>query len=99
MARQISLSINDVPIKLGYFIHEYIDHVVGGIIASLHNTGEIESLELSINNEGQVTINLNNSDVPLSYFANKIIKSTIMGMIASLKGVSEVDRLQLSIKD
>ena len=99
MARQISLSVNDVSIKLDYFVHAYIDHVVGGILASLNDTGEVESLELSINNEGQVTINLNNSDVPLKYFPNEIIKSTILGMVSTLKGVGEVNRLQLSIKD
>ena len=99
MARQISLSVNDVPIKLDYFVHGYIDHVVGGILASLNDTGEVESLELSINNEGQVTIILNSSDVPLKYFPNEMIKSTILGMVSTLKGVGEVNRLQLSIKD
>ncbi len=99
MARQVSLSVNDVPIKLDYFVHEYIDHVVSGIVASLNDTGEVESLELSINNEGQVTINLNNSDVSLKYFPNEMIKSTILGMVSTLKGVGEVNRLQLSIKD
>jgi len=99
MAKQISLSVNDVPIKLDYFVQEYIDHVVGGIVASLNDTGEIESLELSINNEGRVTINLNSSDVSLKHFPNEMIKSTILGMVSTLKGVGEVNRLQLSIKD
>jgi len=39
MTRQISLSVNDAPINLDYFVHNYIDHVVGGILASLHDTG------------------------------------------------------------
>ena len=97
MTRQVSLSVNDVPIELDYFVEEYIDNVVSGIVASLKDTGKIESLELSINNEGQVTINLNNAAVPLKYFPNEIIKSTIMVMVSILKGVSEVDRLELNI--
>ena len=97
MTRQISLSVNDVPIELDYFVQEYIDHVVGGIMASLKDTGEIESLQLNIDNEGQVIINLNDADVPLKYFPNDIIKSTILGMVAPLKGVSEVDRLEITI--
>ena len=97
MTKQISLSVNDVPIKLDEFVEGFIYHVVRGIMASLKDTGEIESLELSIDNEGNVTINLNNSAVPIKYFPNEIIKSTIMGMIAPLKGVGEVDRLQLTI--
>ena len=98
MTRQVSLSVNDVPINLDYFVHDYIDHVISGILASLQGTGEIESLELYIDNEGQVTINLNNADLSLKYFPNEIIKSTIMGMVSPLKGVSDVYRLQLNIK-
>ena len=97
MARQISLSVNDVPINLDYFVQEYLGCVVGGILASLKDTGEIRSLELSIDNEGQVAINLNGADVPLSYFPNEIIKSTILGMVSTLKGVGEVNRLEMTI--
>lgn len=91
MARNVTLSVNNVPVNLDYFVSEYIDSVVGGIVASLHDTGEIESLELAIDNEGQVSITLNNSDVPLKYFPNDIIKSTVFGMVAPLKGVESVD--------
>lgn len=97
MTRQISLSVNDVPIKLDYFVQSYIDHVVGGIVASLKDTGEIEDLELSIDNEGQVTINLNGADISLSYFPVEIIRSTILGMVSTLKGVGEVNRLEMTI--
>jgi hypothetical protein len=97
MTRQINLTVNDMPINLDYFVHEYIEHVVGGIMASLRDTGEIESLKLSIDNEGQVAVNLNGADVPLKYFPNKIIKATIFGMVSPLKGVSQVDRLELTI--
>jgi len=64
----------------------------------LHDTGEIESLELSLDNEGQVSIKLNGADVSLKEFPNDIIKSTILGMVASLKGVGEVDRLEITIR-
>jgi hypothetical protein len=98
MTRQISLSVNDVPIQIDYFVGNYIDHVVGGILSSLRDTGEIENLELSIDNEGQVTINLNGADVPLKYFPNDIIRSTILGMVSPLKGVGEVNRLEMTIE-
>ena len=97
MASQVSLSVNDVPINLDYFVLEYVENIVGGILASLRDTSEIERLELSIDNEGQVTINLNNSAIPLKYFPNEIIKSTILGMVSTLKGVKEVDRLEITI--
>jgi hypothetical protein len=97
MTRQVTLSVNDVPINLDYFVQGYLDHVVGGILSSLKDTGEIESLELSLDNEGQVTINLNGVLVPIKYFPNEIIKSTLLGMVATLKGVGRVDRLEITI--
>ena len=97
MTRHVSLSVNDVPIELDYFVEGYIDSVVGGIVESLRDTGKIENLDLSIDNEGQVAINLNGTDVPLKYFPNDIIRSTILGMVSPLKGVGEVDRLEINI--
>ena len=98
MTRQISLSVNDIPIKLDYFVAGYVDHVVGGIIASLKDTGEIKTLELTIDNESQVKIILNGADVPLGYFPVEIIRNTITGMAATLKGVDKsVDKLELKI--
>ncbi len=98
MTRQVSLSVNDMPINLDYFAENYIDHTVGGIIASLKDTGEISNLELRIDNEGQVTLNLNGDEVPLKYFPVEIIKSTIEGMVSPLRGVkSAVNTLELKI--
>jgi len=85
MTRKLSLTVNDVPIKLDYFVQGYLDHVTGGIIGSLKDTGDIGKLELALDNKGQVTINLNGCDVPLNYFANDIVKSTILGMVAPLR--------------
>jgi hypothetical protein len=90
VTKRVSLFVNNVPIDLDYFVESYIDHVVGGIIASLRDTGQIETLELNVDNEGQVKITLNNAAVPLKYFPVEIIKSTLEGMITPLKGVDRV---------
>lgn len=98
MTRKISLSVNNKPVKLDYFVEGYVDHIVGGIVASLKDTGEIKSLELTIDNQGQVKIDLNGADVPLSFFPVEIIRNTITGMVATLKGVDKgIDRLELKI--
>ena len=97
MSKQVSLSVNDMPIKLDLFVYGYIEHVVGGILASLKDTEEIESLKLTIDNEGQVKIELNGSVIPLKPFPNEIIKSTVLGVVSPLKGVSGVNRLELTI--
>ena len=99
MARKVSLSVNNMPIDLDYFVTEYLDCVAGGIISSLHDTGEIEELLITLDNTGDIKITLNNSDIPLKEFPIEIIRSTLLGMIAPLKGVeSEVYNLELSIK-
>ena len=87
MTRKISLSVNDTPIKLDYFVAGYLDHVTGSIVASLKDTGEIKDLELDIDDDGIVAVTLNGADVPLNYFATEIVKSTVAGMVTPLKGV------------
>ena len=89
VTRQISLIVNDTPINLDYFVAGYLDHVTGGILASLKDAGEIKKLKLTIGDKGQVKINLNNADVPINYFVEEIIRSTFKGIIAPLKGVEK----------
>ena len=97
MTKQVSLSVNDAPILLDYFVEGFIDHTVGGMLAALEGTGEIGSLNLAIDEGGQVTINLNNAQVPINPFVSKIIGNTIAGMVSPLKGVSEIKTLKLTI--
>ena len=95
--KQVSLSVYNIPIELDYFVHDFIDHTVGGMIAGLQDTGEIETLELSIDGD-EVTINLNNAVVPIKSFATKIIRNTIAGMISTLKGVNDTNKVNISIR-
>ena len=96
MTRAISLSVNDMPIELDYFVQGFIDHTVSGMLTSLEDVGEIKILNISIEGD-KVTINLNDAVVPINPFVNKIIRNTIMGMVSSLKGVSEISRMSISI--
>jgi hypothetical protein len=89
VTRQIDLKVNGTPITLDYFVAGYLDHVTGGIIASLKNTGEIKKLRLTIDAKGLVKITLNNADVPINYFVEEIVRSTVKGIIAPLKGVDK----------
>ena len=78
---------------------DYIEHVVGAVLAALRGTGPIENLELTIDKDKQVTINLNNAQVPISPFPNEIIGNTIKGMVSTLKGVSEIGTLNITINE
>ena len=93
---QVILSVNDANITLDNFVQGYIDHVVGGILASLKGTGEIKSVDLAITGD-QVSIVLNTAAVPLNPFVTRIIRNTMVGMISSLQGVSKIERMQVSI--
>ena len=61
MTTQVNLSVNDAPISLDYFVQGFIHRVTAGILAGLSGTGEIGTLNLSIDEGGQVTIDLNNA--------------------------------------
>lgn len=99
MTRKVGLTVNSKPITLDYFVAGYLDHVTGGIVASLHDTGEIKQLKLTIDEKGDVRLALNGADVPLNYFTVEIIRSTVQGMVAPLKGVEgAVSRLELNIE-
>jgi hypothetical protein len=99
MTKKIDLSVNNEPIKLDYFVAGYMDHVTGGIVASLHDTGQIKKLKLTLDEKGDVRLTLNGADVPLNYFVVEIVRSTLLGMVAPLKGVEgKISQLELNIE-
>lgn len=97
MTRQVSLLVNDQPIELDYFVQNFIDHTIGGILAGLEGVGEIKSVVISIEGD-KVTINLNNAVLPINPFVSKIVRNTTVGMVSSLKGVGEISRVNITIK-
>jgi len=100
MTGKISLLVNDTPIVLDDFISRFIDHTIGGMMASLKGIGEIKTLDINIV-KNKVTINLNNAVVPIAGFPHIIIKNTIVGMVSPLKGVKEIskiDKIDMSIR-
>ena len=96
MTKQVSLLVNDKPIGLDYFVQGFIDHTTGGMIAALEGTGEMKTLELSIDGD-KVAVSLNSAEVPVNPFVSKIIRSTVVAMVSTLKGVGEIDRVKLNI--
>ena len=97
MTREVRLFVNDAPIDLDYFVLGFIDHTLSGMLAALEGTGEIKTLDVTIQGD-KVTINLNNALVPTNPFVNKIMKNTIVGMLSSLRGVDEINKVKIDIK-
>jgi hypothetical protein len=94
---QVSLTVNDAAIELDDFVQRFIDHVIGGILATLKGTGEINSVDINIV-EDEITIDLNNKVVPTNPFVSDITRNVITGMVSSLKGVRETNRINISIR-
>jgi hypothetical protein len=89
MTKEVTLTVNEVPIKLDYFVESYVDHVTAGIVGSLRGTGEIRDLELTVEETGRVRIHLNGEDVSLKPFPILIIRQTLEGLVRPLKGVEK----------
>ena len=96
MTRKASLMVNDAPISLDYFVENFIDHTAGAMVASLEGTGEIETLELTVDGD-KVAVNLNGADVPVNAFVTKIIGATVVAMVSPLKGVNEINKVKINI--
>ena len=97
MTKHIALSVNDKPIELSYFLQGFIDHTAGGMVEALEGTGEVKTLDISIEADS-VIINLNNTSVPLNPFVSRVIRNTIFGIVSSLKGASKISKTNISIK-
>ena len=88
MTKEVALTVNGAPIKLDYFVGEYVDHVVSGIVGSLRGTGDIRELELTVADENTVRISLNGEELSLKPFPVLIIRETLAGLVKPLKGVT-----------
>jgi len=98
MTRQVSLLVNGASIDVDYFVSEFIEHTVDGMLKALRGTAEIGELDLAIEQDSQVTIKLNNAEVPANPFVSRIMRSTILGMVSSLRGVDEISTVRIVIK-
>lgn len=98
MTRQVTLTVNDIQIKLDYYVEEFVYHIISAIVGSLRDTGEIRDLVLRVDN-GHIEIILNGAPVSLKEFPMLIITSTLDGMTRHLKGVnSPLEKLVATIQ-
>ena len=97
MTRHISISVNDNPIEMDYFVQRFIDHTVYGMVSSLEGITDISDIEIKINGN-DANISVNNNSVSLNDFVANIVSSTMRGMVSSLKGVEKTERIQIAIQ-
>jgi hypothetical protein len=87
MATELTLTVNEVSIKTDYFVKEFTEHTVIGMMAGLKDTGEVKDLQFTIR-EGEVTININGRSIPVNEYATRIIITTTEGLLKPMKGVT-----------
>ncbi|MCF8129032.1 MAG: hypothetical protein K9N10_11000 [Deltaproteobacteria bacterium] len=97
MTRKITLSVNNAPVEIDYFVEGFIDHTACGMVSSLEGVIEIEDLEISVEEE-RTGIRLNGAPLPINDFVNDLVRNTLLGMVSTLKGVSHVNQLHLNIQ-
>jgi hypothetical protein len=97
MTKHLSLSVNDSPIEMDYFVQSFIDHTVYGMVSSLKGIKDIHEIEIKI--KGKITeIFVNNDLVPLNDFVAGIISSTVRGMISPLKDIEKTEIIRIVIQ-
>jgi hypothetical protein len=98
MTKEVTLSANDKPVPVDYFVQSFLDHTARGMLASLHGIEEIKTSEFIITGE-KASIRLNGEPLPANPFVQKIIASVIVAMTSCLKMVDGTDRIKLTLKE
>ncbi len=91
------LEVNNVPVELNPFVHEFLTRTVVGAVSSLKGAEDIQGLELYLE-RNDVRIVVNGSELPLTAFPKEIITNTIVGLVSPLKGVDKVDSLKINVR-
>ena len=98
METELKLVVNDLQIQTDYFVKEFTEHTVIGMMGGLRDTGEVKDLNLAIR-DGVVSIVVNGRAVPVNEFATRIIITTTEGLLKPMKGVTfPIKKVELDIK-
>jgi hypothetical protein len=97
MTRKIVLSVNNTPVEIDYFVQNFLDHTVSGMVSSLEGVMEIREIDVTMKGD-RITIVLNGDLLPINDFVNDIFRNTLLGMLSTLKGVSDIHQLTLGIQ-
>ena len=97
MNLKTELEVNNAPVELNPFVHEFLTRTVVGGVSSLKGTGNIQNLELNLERD-DVKIIVNGNELPLTPFPKEIVSSTIIGLVSPLKGMDKVDSLKIKVE-
>lgn len=93
---ETSLFVNNTPIELNEFAHQYIAQIVLCAVSMLKGGNDVKTLVYSL--DGNVSsLTINNLSVPLSAFPRDALRGTFSGMASSLRGVDKVNSLRIEM--
>ena len=92
------LEVNENPIDLNEFAHQYVTRIVISAVSLLKGGENVKSLVFTIEDHKPKLV-INEKVIPLSPFPRDALTGTFTGMVASLKGVNKIDRLRIEIKE
>ena len=97
MKYETILKVNDIPIDLNEFAHEFITRIVICAVSMLKGGTEVKELVFSLQDNKPVLI-INKKTVPLSAFPRDALIGTFTGMVSSLRGVDRVNKINIGMK-
>jgi hypothetical protein len=94
---ETKLIVNNTPIDLNEFAHEYVTRVVICAVSMLKGGADVKSLVFDLEGN-KADLVINDKVVPLSAFPKDALVCTFTGVASSLRGVHEINRLQITIQ-
>jgi hypothetical protein len=91
------LTVNDMPVELNEFAHQFITNIVICAVSILKGGEDVKTLNYSIVGS-KIDLVINDKRIPLTPFPKAAVTGTITGMVSSLRGVNKIDNLILEIK-
>jgi hypothetical protein len=97
MKYETILEVNDIPIDLNEFTHEFVTRIVICAVSMLKGGAEVQALVFSLQDDKPV-LTINEKTVPLSAFPRDALIGTFTGMVSSLRGVHRVNKINIEMK-
>lgn len=94
---ETKLKVNEIPIDLNEFAHNYITQIVLCAVSMLKGGQDVRSLAFNLEGD-DVSLIINDKKVPLSPFPRAAVIGTFTGTVSSLRGVNKINKLQINIQ-
>ena len=96
-AFETRLLVNNLPIDLNEFAHQYVTSIVICAVSTLKGGENVETLVYNMDG-AQTGLTINGLPVPLSPFPRDALQGTFSGMASSLRGVNKIDSLRIEME-